>query len=306
MPQSGEGVSIVIPTYRREQVLLDTVRFLRQLNPPPVEILVVDQSEEHESATLGALQAWDREGSIRWIRLARPSIPHAMNTGLERARGDIVVFLDDDIVPDPHLLSAHVLAHSEGSCSIVAGQVLQPGEEVLPESAEGVEFQFRSGKRCWVEELMGGNFSVNRKVALALGGFDENFVRVAYRFEAEFCDRALGAGERILFEPGASIRHLRAAAGGTRSYGEHLTTVKPSHAVGAYYYLLRSRRVRGRPGKILWRMLRSVRTRHHLLHPWWIPGTLLAELWGLLWALRLFLRGPRLLGVAGKAGGRDE
>jgi GT2 family glycosyltransferase len=147
---------------------------------------------------------------------------------------------------------------------------------------------------------------VKRAVALGLGGFDENFVHVAYRFEAEFCDRALSAGERIVFEPGASIRHLRVASGGTRSYGEHLTTVKPSHAVGAYYYLLRARRVRHRFGAILWRMIRSVRTRHHLRHPWWIPGTLFAELWGLLWALRLYFGGPRLLGCRAQTRGRDD
>jgi len=267
---------------------------------------VVDQTEEHEASTSGTLHAWDREGRVRWIRLARPSITHAMNTGLEQARGDIVVFLDDDIIPGAHIISAHSLAHAEGSCNIVAGQVLQPGEEVLTDPVEGAEFLFRSGKKRWVEELMGGNFSVNRKVALALGGFDENFVRVAYRFEAEFCDRALTAGERILFEPAASIRHLRAADGGTRAYGNHLTTVRPSHAVGAYYYLLRARRVQRRIGKMLLRMLRSVRTRHHLQHPWWIPGTLVAELWGLLWALRLYLGGPRLIGGAVPAPARHD
>jgi len=299
-------VSVVIPTYRREQVLLDTVRFLHQLHPPAAEILVVDQSEEHQPSTLDALRAWERDGTIRWLRLTRPSIPHAMNTGLERAHGDVVVFLDDDIIPDARLLSAHVLAHSDGSCSIVAGQVLQPGEEVLPELVEDAGFRFCSGKRRWVEEVMGGNFSVNRKVALALGGFDENFVHVAYRFEAEFCDRALTAGERILFEPGASIRHLKAADGGTRTYGRHLTTVKPSHAVGAYYFLLRARRVRHRVATILLRLIRSVRTRHHLLHPWWIPGTLLAELWGLLWALRLSFGGPRLIGTSAQARERHD
>lgn len=293
---ADSGVSIVIPTYRREQVLLDTVRFLRQLSQQAAEILIVDQTEEHEAVTSGTLQAWDREGKVRWIRLTRPSITNAMNTGLERARCDIVMFLDDDIVPGARLVAAHALAHREGSCNIVAGQVLQPGEEEIAETGEGAEFSFCSGKRRWVDEFMGGNFSVNRKVALALGGFDENFVRVAYRFEAEFCDRALAAGERILFEPGASIRHLRVGAGGTRSFGNHLTTVKPSHAVGAYYYLMRARRIRGRFRKMLLRMLRSVRTRHHLRHPWWIPGTLIAELGGLLWALRLYLGGPRLIG----------
>jgi GT2 family glycosyltransferase len=299
-------VSVVIPTYRREQVLLDTIGYLLLQEPAPMEILIMDQTEAHQPATSGALQAWERDGKINWVRLAHPSITQAMNAGLERARGDIVLFLDDDIIPGAQLLSAHARAQAESECRIVAGQVLQPGEDVLPEPAEGAEFLFRSGKRRWVEELMGGNFSVQREAALELGGFDENFVHVAYRFEAEFCDRALAAGERILFEPRASIRHLKAAAGGTRAYGEHLTTVKPSHAVGAYYYLLRARRVRHRLGKMVLRMIRSVRTRHHLLHPWWIPGTLVAELWGLLWALRLWLAGPRLIGGAAPARGRHD
>lgn len=294
-------VSVVIPTYRREQVLLDTIRYMLELSPPAVEIIVVDQSEAHQPSTADALRAWNREGKIRWVLLARPSIPRAMNSGLACARGEIVIFVDDDIVPDASFLSAHALAHAEGSCSIVAGQVLQPGEQAVSGSSGDGEFQFCSDRRCWVEELMGGNFSVNRTVALALGGFDENFVHVAYRFEAEFCDRALSAGERILFFPGASIRHLKASEGGTRAYGRHLTTTSPSHAVGAYYYLLRAQRVRHRAGGMFMRLIRSVRTRHHLLHPWWIPGTLVAELWGFLWALRLYLAGPQLMGSVAPA-----
>lgn len=285
-------VSVVIPTYRREQVLLDTVNFLLELDPPALEILVVDQSESHEKPTQDKLSAWDRDGTIRWVRLARPSITRAMNIGLERARAENVLFVDDDIIPGSRLLSAHAGVHAEGGCKIVAGQVLQPGEI----AQSGGAFRFCSNQRCWVEEFMGGNFSVNRALAISLGGFDENFVRVAYRFEAEFCGRALAAGERILFEPDAGIRHLKAAAGGTRSYGSHLTTIRPNHAVGAYYYLLRGRNVSHRLGKVIARFFRSVRTRHHLMQPWWIPATLVAELLGLLWALRLFLRGPRLIG----------
>jgi GT2 family glycosyltransferase len=148
---------------------------------------------------------------------------------------------------------------------------------------------------------MGGNFSIKRDLALKLGGFDENFVHVAYRFEAEFASRALAAGENILFEPSASIRHLKASKGGTRAYGEHLTTIRPSHSVGAYYYFIRSRSVPRRMASILLRPFRAIRTRHHLLHPWWIPATLFAEISGFVWAVALALRGPRLIG--GKAPG---
>ena len=42
------------------------------------------------------------------------------------------------------------------------------------------------------------------------------------------------------------------------------------------------------------RILRSVRTRHHLRRPWYIPVTLIAELWGLCWAWMLARKGPAL------------
>ncbi len=289
------AVSVVIPTYRREQVLVESIRYLHALHPPADEIVIVDQSEQHDPGTAAALQAWHDAGRICWLRLTRPSITHAMNTGLMQARSEIVLFLDDDIIPHANLIAAHARAQAEGICNIVAGQVLQPGEEVLAAPPANGEFLFRAGQRAWVHELMGGNFSVKKATALKLGGFDENFVRVAYRFEAEFCDRATTAGEKILFEPAASIRHLKAGAGGTRSFGEHLTTIKPHHAVGAYYFLLRARHVRRRWWQMVLRPLRAVRTRHHARRPWWIPFTLAAELGGFVWALSLRLRGPKLV-----------
>lgn len=287
------NLSVVIPTYQREQVLLDTIRHLLGLNPVPAEIIVIDQTEEHEKETAQGLKELDESKQIRLIHVTCPSIPHAMNVGLKEASHDIVLFLDDDIIPSKNLIAAHARAQTGEDFDIVAGQVLQPGEKPLP--AEGADFRFCSDRRQLIQELMAGNFSIKRKLAMELGGFDENFVHVAYRFETEFAERALASGEKILFEPAASIRHLKVAKGGTRSYGNHLKTIKPSHAVGEYYYLMRSRRVRGRLTKILSRPFRAVKTKHHLHHPWWIPLTLISEFLGFIWALFLFIRGPRYI-----------
>lgn len=251
----------------------------------------MDQSLAHAAEVERELAALDEARHIRWIRLARPSIPAAMNHGLAVAAHDIVIYLDDDVVPSPGLVAAHLSAQ-RGS-GIVVGQVLQPGEEPVP-AVVGGGFTFNSALRQEIEEIIGCNFSVRRDLGLSLGGFDERFVAVAYRFEQEFADRARRAGERILFEPAAGIRHLRAPSGGTRAYGMHLRTARPNHSVGRYYYLLRAR-----PAGWLARLLRSpfraVWTRHHLRRPWWILPTLVAEAGGLLWALWLFAAGPRLL-----------
>src|SRR6185503_15388511 len=121
------------------------------------------------------------------------------------------------------------------SRTLIAGRVIQPWD-IGGGTMTTATSVFARIDSAIVDEFMGGNFSVRRDDALAVGGFDENFVQVAYRFEAEFASRFRAAGGVIRFEPDACLHHLRAAGGGTRSYGDHLTTMKPAHAVGAYYF----------------------------------------------------------------------
>lgn len=287
----GARLSVVIPSLLRGQVALDSIRAILALPTTPAEILLVDQTPEHPAAIREQLQVLDRDGQIRWLRLPQPSIPKAMNAGLLAAREATVLFLDDDIVPDQALIAMHLEARNE--TALVAGQVLQPGE-VTVSLVPGQSFRFNSDAPASISEFMGGNFSVNRAKALELGGFDENFVGAAYRFEAEFAHRYVQAFGPIRYEPRALIHHLAVASGGTRAHGNHLRTLQPSHSVGAYYYLLKSR-PSGWFSQFLWRPLRAVCTRHHLRRPWWIPLTWIAEVRGMALAIKLLGQGPRLI-----------
>lgn len=286
------SVSVVIPTWGRERVLVDSVRAVLAQLEPGDELIVVDQTAAHEAPTQRALEDWERAGAVRRVALPRPSIPRAMNAGLQGARSPVVLFLDDDIVPEPGLVAAHRAAHDGGDAALVAGRVLQPWDDTGG-AAGGAGSPFTGREPAWVEEFMGGNVSVRRDAALAAGGFDERFVKAAYRFEKEFADRMLGRGNRIRYEPAAGIRHLRAASGGTRALAPRW--YNPGHGVGEYYYLLRSPRVSGAPRKVLRRLLGSVATRYHAARPWMAPVTLAAEVMALLWAVALRLRGPRLI-----------
>lgn len=281
-------LTIVIPSFNRGSVLCNTIDMLDRLRPRAREVLVVDQTPEHPPAVAERLRDLEHGGCFRHVRLGPPSIPAAMNRGLELAGGTRVLFLDDDIVPHERLIEGHLAAGARSK--LVAGQVLQPGE-VASVDPSG-RFEFRQERKAWVAEFMGGNFSIERRAAILLGGFDENFVGAAYRFEAEFAARYCRAYGPILFDPAASIRHLAVPKGGTRERAHHLRTASPHHTVGAYYYLLRAR-PRGWRGSWIVRPLRAVRTRHHLRRPWWIPLTLLAELRGMMAALGLHRAGPR-------------
>jgi len=284
----------VIPTYRRGEVLVDSLAALLALTPRAAAIIVVDQTDQHTGDVEAQLARWVEQGEIVWLRCSEPSIPKAMNVGLLAAATDAVLFLDDDIRPDENLVCAHQMA--QGKDRLVAGCVLQPGE--IPSAlSKGEAFRFNSTRPASIKEFMGGNFSVGRDLAIRLGGFDENFVGAAYRFEAEFAHRFVAKHGLIGYEPRAIIHHLQIPTGGTRAHGHHLRTSRPAHSVGAYYFLFRTRQA-GWLWQVIWRPLRSVRTRHHLQKPWWIPLTLLAELRGFIWALKLLLRGPKLIGKA--------
>lgn len=302
------SISVVIPTCGREQVLLATVESVLRLGallPEFSELLVIDQSASHTDAVFSQLADWDAAGAIRWIRLAAPHLTQAMNVGLLRARSEVVLFLDDDVVPGPGLLANHLAAHSrQPAPAAVVGQVLQPGEvaiEVDYRPTGGplrrfLDFPFNSTAGCHVENAMAGNLSVRRTTALALGGFDTRFTPpVASRFETEFAKRAIARRQLIWFEPSATIRHLRAPAGGTRQLGSHLSSSLPCFGMGDYYYALRIGRSLERLLYIARRPFREVRTRFHLKHPWFIPVKLIGEVRALMAAMRAYLSGPQML-----------
>lgn len=285
------NLSVVVPTYQRSSIILNTIEMLQSLRPAAFEILIVDQTKEHPPEVEQALDQLHAEGNIRWLQLSTPSIPAAMNAALNVAKGNVLLFLDDDIIPDDGLLRAHLAAQQ--CANLVAGQVLQPDERSEPLSTDE-KFRFNSTDPRQILEFMGGNFSIKRHVALSLGGFDENFSGAAFCFEAEFASRYVEAYGNILYQPQALIHHLMIQRGGTRAHGHHLRTTKPSHALGAYYYLLKSR-PKGWLWQAIWRPFRAVRTRHHFEQPWWIPLSLYAELTGFLCAVKRLLRGPQLL-----------
>ncbi len=319
-------LSVVIPTFGREAVLVETIRQLLAQQPPAGEILVMDQTPVHEASTRDCLEEWSQTGAIRWIRLAKPGIPQAMNRGLLEAGGEVVLFLDDDIVPLPGLIQAHLQAYTDyPDAWAVAGQVLQPGQEpedgafrlscLLPRPAPDgekvggrggelgsrglmgdLDFPFNSTEPTWVRNVMAGNLSMHRREAIAVGGFDENFKGVAYRFETEFCRRLWASGGKVRFEPLASIRHLRVAAGGTRQFGAHQGSISPVHGVGDYYFALRCGA--GLEHTVYWlrRPVREVFTRFYLRRPWLIPVKLVGELRAMKMAFRLNRQGPRLIG----------
>jgi GT2 family glycosyltransferase len=291
--EGKNGISIVIPTYMRDEVLVNTIQALLPLCSKEDELVVADQTKAHSPEVEAQLAMWNNTGKIQWLRLEEPSIPRAMNCGICEAGNEILLFLDDDIIPGELLIAEHRRAHISSLAPVVAGRVVQPWDKNAEVNGQQEVSPFNSETPNWVEEFMGGNFSVKRNVLLAAGGFDENFVRAAYRFERELSHRLRRGGSRIRYLPQAVIEHLKVEGGGTRAYGHHYSN--PGHGVGEYYCLLKTQTPASAGKGILSRLVKSVWSRFHLARPWWIPVTLVSETIALAWAFFLFLGGPRYI-----------
>jgi GT2 family glycosyltransferase len=295
-------VSVIIATYDRGQILLDTLHQLESLAHPALEVLVIDQTPDPGASVSRELSRLQATGRVRWVRRTTPSITAAMNHGAQLARAPVLLYVDDDIRLTGELVLAHARAHAWTGAAIVAGQVIQPWEQPLGPGeggyAQGQErepdaFRFNASESGPVRRFIGCNVSMRRDAVFALGGFDENFQGAAYRFEADFSERAYRSGFQIVFDPHAGLAHLHSERGGTRRFRSHLRTLAPWHSVGRFYYCLLHGRIPGVLRNTLVESLRTVAARDHLRRPWWIPLSAVAELGGLIWAARLRLAGPR-------------
>lgn len=223
-PQSGIAVSLIIPTYGREQLLVNTLRCALAQDRDDYEVIVVDQTPEHEPATRDFLS--ENAQRIRLIALSPPSLTAARNTGLRAARGDVFVFVDDDTTFEPDFLTRHLEGHGPG-IGAVQGRVTEPSG-IVHEHPPWLNrwLRFRGGNNCSRDGetncLTGCNFSVSRQAIEKTGFFDERYTGVAVREETDFAIRIIAAGYRIPFRAAAAVFHHRSNSGGVGDGGNAL------------------------------------------------------------------------------------
>jgi glycosyltransferase involved in cell wall biosynthesis len=288
-------ISVCIPTYGRDAVLCQTVRQALAQDTPAHEILVVDQSPAHEQETERFLSDAQERGAIRWIRLPRPSAALARNTAILEARGDILVFLDDDVEIPRDLLARHLDNYEDPQTIGVVGRFLGEGSrtyepapdlppEALQEPLGWMEVPGNLGRRVEKHLLHSGHCSVRREVAIAAGGFDENFGPLDVLADFDFGWRVgqLKAG-RTWHDPEVTLFHLKAARGGCRS-SETRWHLKDFHALYPlpYFFLKNGFSLRAWWPR-LWTLFRqSVLNKGNVFQPWFMPmavGRFAAALW---------------------------
>lgn len=224
--------SLVIPSYNREELLVQTLRCAFAQDHDDLDILLIDQTKAHTPETEAFLAA--NRSRFSHVRPDFASVTKARNEGLRRAQGDVIIFIDDDVSFEPGFVSAHLAAHADGT-HVVQGRVTEQGSRHPSQPTWLTEsLRFKGGDNYdrdgATNNITGCNFSIRREVVERIGHFDENFKGVSVREESDFARRAFKAGLSFKFSAAAALFHHRSVTGGVG------TGVKNNFFEKSYYY----------------------------------------------------------------------
>jgi len=117
-------ISLIIATYNGSSVLARTLEAMTALESPEGghEIIVVDNASTDDSAAI--IKTFEDRLPLTYLHEARRGKGHALNTAMDAARGDFLVFTDDDVIPDPGWLRAYQTAErAHPDYSFFIGQI---------------------------------------------------------------------------------------------------------------------------------------------------------------------------------------
>ena len=212
-------ISVIIPTYCRPEMLALCLERLspgaQTLDASKYEVIVSDDGVPTVEGLIAEKYPW-----AKWVSGPRRGPAANRNNGVSTARGDWLVFTDDDCLPQSGWLEAY--ASNIGVNDVLEGKT----------SAFGT--RTRADQECPINEsggvLWSCNFAMRRCVFEKINGFNEIF-QTAGMEDVEFNTRVEKASLNRQFVPSAQVLHP------WRRRGGHSSIRKYAQSVGYYVSL---------------------------------------------------------------------
>ena len=228
---TAPSVSVIVPVCNHAKVTEDCLLALEATLPKdwPAEVIVVDDASTDETPQM--LAQWMRNAP--WLRAIRnvtnSGFIDSCNHGAKEAHGEILVFLNNDTLPQPGWLEALVdTLRSHRDAGAVGGKLLWPDGRI--QEAGGAIFSDGSGFNVGrgepdrdapafsfvreVDYCSGALLATPRTLFWDIGGFDVRF-RPAYYEDADYCFAVRAKGLKVYYQPSAVITHLEGVSNGT-------------------------------------------------------------------------------------------
>ncbi len=208
-------VSIIVPTFRRPEILKETLDALTHLDFPKdeYEIIVVDDGSADSTPEI--VKNFQKGlPRLTYHFQENSGVAKARNEGARLTKGDVLIFNDDDIIIESDNIQRHLRHLSEfGSCLVCGHWEFTPE---LAESMKSTQFgRYRMAMENWYKEenkkelirdncyrsqtISPQNASVYRKDFWHIGGFDEEFPYAGCE-DQEFNLRAVKAGYKFIYD----------------------------------------------------------------------------------------------------------
>jgi GT2 family glycosyltransferase len=247
--------SLIISSRNRPALLTDTIESVLKCHCTPAEIVIIDQSDEPHANLCGRISSESCVIQYCWTRSVGAS--RGRNTGIRRARHDLLAFMDDDMLAAENWFCSIMESLVEaGSRTVVTGQVALAESEASTAFAPSVKVhksrELYEG-RIRGDVLYSGNMAMYRSVIDAIGVFDERLgpgTMFPAAEDNDFGFRLLEAGYRIVYEPSALVYHR---AWRTRG---HRLPMRWNYGLGRGAYYAKHFRLRDR--FMFWRMMNDI------------------------------------------------
>jgi GT2 family glycosyltransferase len=211
----GEKVSVVIPTYNRHEDLQKCLNSLFNLKVKPHEVIVVDSDSADGTEKLRD------HFPIRFVSIHERNRQRALNLGFSIATGDVVAFLDDDVVVCEEWMKYLIEPYANDDVGGAGGRVIPYGTSssfYVKISQKNVgkifnnglvvgNFDLPSQNSIEVDSLIGCNMSFRRELLQKVHGFDENYRGTGFRDDTDLCVRIRRLGRKLIYHPKALVWH---------------------------------------------------------------------------------------------------
>lgn len=205
-------ISVVIPVHNGAETIGECLEAIGRSTYHDYEVLVIDDASTDNTAQIAA------QHPCQLVRLERNvGAAIAKNIGAREARGDIILFTDDDILLQPNTLSLVAEDFSDPQHDGVVGLLSKDLRyQDFPTQFKNLWMHYTYTRLANASEA-GQNVGVfytslaaiRREAFAALGGFDEHYCGASVTEDIEFGQRLITAGYRIFVDRRLAVEHLK-------------------------------------------------------------------------------------------------
>jgi len=280
-------VTVIIPTFERRDSLERALTALSRQTFPCYNYEVIVSVDGSTDSTMEMLKGFQAPYELRTIWRTNGGRSAARNRGIEEAKGDVLIFLDDDMEALPGLIERHYERHRDNRRVCVLGNIpvsindrSSPLDIYLAETVY-IPFMERLSSPDYKFqglEFYSGNFSIRRDVLREVGSFNTGY---SVNEDSELGLRIARAGIEVVFDPdAASMQYIEKDFKGLAEYTIELGVSNVLFVLDHPDTFLFRRICEYNNGTLKWRLFRNGLIRASRLFPQ-IPG-LVARFVGLM------------------------